>query len=370
MVKWSFNLLRTIMLKSESLKCLVTGATGLLGRRLVDVLVASGVSVRAFIRPSSNASHLINQGVELLMGTIDDWSAIRQAAEGVDMVFHVAGFLTAAAPFTLDDAQGSAVQELSDEGRKGFRTRHYSHNYDLYQVVNVDYTELLLDACLAAGCGRFIFVSSSSVYAPDVPVPTPEESFLRPLSAYGRSKLMAEEAVRTYQYKGLPATIIRPSVIYGPGDRHFTPLALRLSRLPLLPLVNGGRSLIDLVYVGDVADLMWRASLSPEAINRVYNAGSGQPTTLFDLVQTFRHLSGGGPHILSVSPQFVERIAWLSRPLLKATLPGLEFTLSPEGIAMMNHDHHLSMKKAASELDFQPSYRLEDGLKKTIKSLD
>jgi len=350
------------MLPSESINCLVTGATGLLGRHLVELLVASGVSVRALIRPSSNTDYLINHGVELRVGQIRDRSAIRQAAEGVDLVFHVAGFLTAASPFAADEAQKFAVQGLLEKNR--------THSDGRYQEVNVDFAEILLDACLSAGCGRFIFVSSSSVYAPDAPVPTPEEAALHPLSAYGRSKLQAEAAVRAYQNKGLPATIIRPAVIYGPGDRHFTPLALRLSRLPFLPLVNGGRSLIDLVYVEDVADLMWRAALHPEALGRVYNAGSGQPTTLSNLVHTFGRLTGGGPTVLSVSPQMVERTAWFARPLLKAILPELEFALSPQGIAMMNQDHYLSMEKAASELGFQPSYTLEKGLKETIKNLD
>jgi len=359
------------MLPSESINCLVTGATGLVGRHLVEILVASGVSVRALVRPCSDSGHLANRGAELLVGDLGDRSAVRQAVEGAGIVFHAAGFLTAAAPFAADDAQGFGAQGLAaGELAAENRSLQRAGNYDRYRKVNVDFTEILLDACLAAGCGRVIFVSSSSVYAPDAPVPTPEEAFLRPVSAYGRSKLLAEAAVRAYQDKGLLATIVRPPVIYGPGDRYFTPLAFRLARLPVLPLVNGGKSLMDLVYVRDVAGLMWRAALHPEAIGRVYNAGSGQPTTLSDLVHTFRRLNDGGPRILSVSPQAVRRTAWLSRPLLKATMPELEFALSPQGIEMMNQDHYLSMEKAASELAFQPSYTLEEGLEETIKNIN
>ena len=342
---------------AKPLNCLVTGATGFLGRHLVDRLLESGASVRAFARRSSDTRRLKDQGVALVIGDENDQAAVSRAVEDANMVFHLAAYLTAAAPFDADNPQ-----ELSEEERARF--------YGRYQAVNVDFTKTLLQACLAAGCDRFIFASSSSVYGPDVPIPTPENASLQPTSAYGRSKLLAEEAVRAYQNNGLQTTIVRPPVIYGSGDRYFTPLALRLSRLPLLPLVNGGRSLMDLVYVRDVANLMWRAALRPEAIGGIYNAGSGQPVTLNDLVQAFRQLTGRGPRILTVSPQAVQRTAWLSRPLLKAFFPGTEATLSPQGIAMMERDLHLSMEKAAAELDFRPNYNLEEGLKETLSIPD
>jgi nucleoside-diphosphate-sugar epimerase len=349
---------RPIGVIPNPLKCLVTGATGMIGRHLVDVLVESGVAVRAYARPSSDTRRLAGQGVEVvradrMSGETADTAAMRRIAAmrralaGVDVVFFAAGYLTAEAPFrAADDSPGA--------------------DWSLYQAVNVDLTEAFLQACLETGVDRFLYISSSSVYAPGALVPTLEDAPLRPASAYGRSKLLAEEAVRAAQGQGLATTIVRPALTYGPGDRYFTPLALRLARLPLLPLVNGGRALLDLVYARDVAELMWRAALRPEAAGRVYNAGPGRPTSLRDLVVAYRRLTGKGPIIIPVSPAVSRLTARLSHRLVGPLLPEARAALSPQGLALMNRDIHLSMERASVELDFRPRYDLLNGLKETL----
>jgi nucleoside-diphosphate-sugar epimerase len=330
------------------MQALVTGATGLLGRHLVAVLVEAGTAVRALVRPTSDTRHLKEQGVELVYGAAGNQGALYTAVQGAELIFHAAGYLTANAPFGVD---GSADNE-----------------WPLYKTINVEFTEALLEAALDSDVSRFLYVSSSSVYSSDVAVPTPEDAPLIPISTYGRSKLLAEEKVRLFQARGLPTTIIRPPVIYGPGDRYFTPLALRLARLPLLPLVNGGRNLMDLVYVVDVAQLLWRAAEREAAVGRTYNAGPGRSTTLYDLVQAFRRTSGRGPVILPVSPRAAGRTSWLSRRIVKPFFPEVEGALTSEGIKLMSRDHHLDMSRAANELDFHPQFNLDQGLALTLGS--
>ena len=225
------------------MKALVTGATGLLGRHLVDILIEAGVDVRALVRPNSDTRHLKTLDVALVYGAAGNQGALRTAVKGVDLLFHVAGYLTAESPFGVDS------------GTDGL-------DWPQYKAINVDFTGNLLAAALDAGVGRFLFVSSSSVYSPDVEVPTPEDALLGPISSYGRSKLLAEEKVRAFQARGLATTIVRPPIIYGPGDRYFTPMALKLARMPLLPVVNGGHNLMDMVCAVDVAQLLWRAAES------------------------------------------------------------------------------------------------------------
>ena len=336
------------------MRALVTGATGLLGRCLTALLLEKGVAVRAFVRPTSDVRRLTAEGVELIVGnavdvvgdasgeSAGDKDIIARAVDDVDLLFHLAGYLTAGAPFGAGE----------DDAR--------------YQIVNVAFTRRLLDAAQAAGVRRFLFASSSSVYARDAPVPTPETAPLRPYSAYGRSKLAAEEHVRAFQEQSLATTTVRPAVIYGPGDRYFTPTALQLARLPLLPLVDGGRRLFDLVYVRDVAELMWRAACSPAAAGRTYNAGPGTPTTLRDLVRAYRKLTGRGPRIVPVAPSWARRGSRLVRPLLARLAAGAEAALTPAGIDLMSCDLHLDMTRAARELDFRPDYSLEQGLAATL----
>jgi nucleoside-diphosphate-sugar epimerase len=329
---------------------LVTGATGLLGRHLVDVLVEAGISVRALVRRSSDTRHLVSKGVELVQGDDADEASLRRAVKGMDMVFHVAGYLHAGSPF------GTGDKTTGEE-------------WSRYKAINVDFTESMLAASLDAGAGRFVFVSSSGVYSIDAPVPTMEDAPLQPFSAYGRSKLMAEEKVRAYQNKGLATTIIRPPIIYGPGDRYFTPMALRLARLPILPLVNGGRNSLDLVYAADAAELMWRAGSSEKGVGQVYNAGPGKHTSLYDLVQSYRRLTGRGPVIIPVSAAASRRTSWLSRRLVKPFMAEAAEALSPEGLSLMDRDHLLCMIRAAHDLGFYPRFDLDQGLAQTLKNI-
>ncbi len=325
---------------------LITGATGMLGRELVDVLLAQGHTVRAFARASSDTSSL-PPNVEIAIGSAEDRTSLQRALDGIDTLFHVAGYLTANAPFGADD--GSAETE-----------------WPRYQQINVDWTASLLDVGREMGLGRVVYTSSSSVYSVDAPVPTPENAQLDPHSLYGRSKMQAEAAV---WQSGLPAVVIRPCVIYGARDRYFTPLALSLARMPLLPLVNAGKPMMDLVYVRDTAELMALAASHPAAVGRTYNAGPGTPTSLADLAHAYRDLTGKGPHIMNVNPAIAKRTTWLSRPIASRLIPGAEAALTPAGIVLMTRDLHLDMGRARRELGFEPRYSLKDGLAETLQGI-
>lgn len=330
------------------IRAFVTGATGFLGRHLVDVLREADVEVRAYVRLSSDTQRLKGQGVTVVSAPGDDPDALAEILADSDVVFHVAGYLTANAPFGTD-------------------ANHSASEWQRYLQNNVALTEALLEASRSAAVQRFVYVSSSSVYGMDVPVPTPEEATLAPISMYGRSKLMAEEAVRGYMASGRAATIVRPPVAYGPGDRYFTPLALRLARMPILPLIQGGRTLLDLVYVRDVVELLRVAADAPAAAGRVYNGGSGRPTTLRDLVEAYRSITGRGPRILDIHPGIGRRTARFSRRLVAPLIGEAAGALTPEGLALMARDFYLDMGRAAAELDFRPAYTLTTGLRETLR---
>jgi len=319
-------------------RALVTGATGMLGRQLVEWLLAAGVEVRAFARPSSDLRHLRALPVEIVSGEATDLEAIRHAVTGCRWVYHAAAY------FHL----GSAFS-----GQEGF---------DQYRRANVDFTEALLTASQAAGVARFIYVSSTAVYSLDAPTPIPETAPLIPDSDYGRSKLMAEALVQAYQQRGLATTTVRPCITYGPGDRHFLPAALGLARLPVLPLVEGGSRRLDLVYVGDVVELLWRASQAEAAIGKVYNAASGAAQPLRTLFEDYRALSGSAPRLYSVSLQRFQSLAPLARWYLRKLAPGVELLLSPAGVAYMARDVDYDMSQAKQDLGYTPQFNFRRGL--------
>lgn len=240
-------------------------------------------------------------------------------------------------------------------------------DFDAYERVNIDFTQALLTASREAGVGRFVYASSVAVYAPQERSPIAEDVPLKPASAYGRSKFLAEGHVRAYQRDGLDTTIIRPCILYGRGDRHFLPAALGLTRLPVLPLVDGGRHLLDLAYAGDVAELMWRASQAEIAAGRAYNAASGAPQSLCSLFRDYGLCGGHVPWIWPVSPRAFQRLAPALRLVLKRVAPGVQSLLSPLGIAYMSRDVCYSMSAAERDLGYAPQVPFRQGLELSLK---
>src|SRR5437773_2743613 len=179
----------------------VTGATGFIGRHLVADLVNRGVDVRAIVRPRS--AHAAPRGAAIVQADLDA-AALSAAFAGVDAVVHLAAVVAT--------------------------TREHE-----YVTVNVGGTRAVAAAALAAGA-RLIYVSSLAAAGSAPPgAPRREEDPPQPLTPYGHSKLEGERHLAAIE--GLRYTILRPSVVYGPGDRALLPL-FRFARRGLLPLVG------------------------------------------------------------------------------------------------------------------------------------
>jgi len=225
---------------------------------------------------------------------------------------------------------------------------------------------LLLKASLMMPVQRFIYVSSVSVYSLNAVSPIDESTPLAPISAYGRSKMLAEEQVRECQQKGLATTVIRPCIVYGTRDRHFLPLALRLASLPVIPLVNSGRMLLDLVHVSDVVKLIWQAAQSDAAIGREYNAASGVPVSIREILRIYRSFGHRAPAIINLSPKMLRRGAATIRRTLGWVLPGAEAVFSTGLLEYMVQDVYYSMDRAKADLNYTPEIRFEQGLKQIL----
>jgi nucleoside-diphosphate-sugar epimerase len=145
---------------------------------------------------------------------------------------------------------------------------------------------------------------------------------------------------------------------------------LRLARLPVVPLVGGGRNLLDMSHVDDVADLMILAAQHDAAINRVYNAGPGVPRTISDLVSTYRDLTGRGPRIIPVSLDVAARSSWLTRWLVSHVDQDASVMLTPSGLALISLDMHLDTTRVRQELGFEPAYDLERGLAAVLNDMN
>jgi UDP-glucose 4-epimerase len=301
----------------------VTGGTGFIGSHLVDRLLERGDDVYALVRSPQKAVDLPERGVALIRGDLDDTEALARGVAGAEVVYHVAGLV----------------------GLKGQRN-------DVMRV-NVEGTNRLLQASIAAGVRRFVFVSSVGVYGmSSAPRPIAEDAPLEGLfawydrSGYYTSKVLAEAVVRhTARQHGLEFSIVRPALVYGERDaitQHSVRLALRL---PLAPLPWGGRVPIDLVHGLDVADAILLAGICPAAAGETFNVGAGEMATLREAFTLVRQAAGRPARIVSVTAPL--------GPLGRRLRAGLVY------------DIH----KAQALLGYRPQIRLRDGLPRVVAAL-
>lgn len=218
------------------MKALVTGGTGFVGSHLIEALLQRGDTVTALVRTPARATRLAEAGVRLVRGDLDATEALREAAAGVDVVYHVAGRVAA-----RDDA------EFLQANRQG--------------------TANLLAAAGESGTPRFVFVSSLAAGGPaprGAPLAGGEPP--RPVTAYGRSKLAGEEVVRA---SALPWVILRPPMVYGPRDTEVLKL-FKLARWGVAPVFGRGDQELSAVFGPDLATALIAAGTSPNTAGNTY----------------------------------------------------------------------------------------------------
>jgi nucleoside-diphosphate-sugar epimerase len=230
------------------MRAVVTGGTGFLGSHLVSLLQGRGAEVRVLLRPGTPPDRL-PAAVGHRVGDVRDAAALGPAFAGADVVFHLAALTAPWGPRAP------------------------------YLETNVGGTAAVAAACQAAGVSRLVYVSSMVVLGiecdrrglgEDAPYAA---TFVSP---YEESKVRAEQLVRERaRATGLPVTVLRPGMGWGPRERVILPGLIRALRSPLFFMVGHGRNTLDLSYAGNVAEALWLAATREEAAGRVYNVADG-----------------------------------------------------------------------------------------------
>jgi dihydroflavonol-4-reductase len=315
---------------------LVTGATGMVGSAIVRALLARDRPVRVLARDLERARALFTSSVEIAAGDLRIPESLNRACEGVGEIYHAAAAL---------ESQEIGEAEILE--------------------TNVVGTRRLLAAARAQGVPRIVFTSSVSVYGDGLPLGVTEDTPLHPSGPYGVSKVRAEGLLRDAVHAGLRCMIVRPCIVYGPGDRYFTPQTVWVMNLPVLPLPDAGRHLVDLVHADDLAEahlLVMEAGVSGEA----YNVTDGGRYQLRDLIRWMSDALGRSPWCPSVSPRLAHGLIPLIRLVGRLARIHQLARLERRDVGVFFSDYHFDISKITA-LGFAPRIRARAGLLSALR---
>ncbi len=262
------------------MKFLITGAAGFLGSALANRLVQEGHTVHALDDCSSGDPMVLSPEVFFIRGDINDRPRLWTALQDVDIVFHLA-------------ARVSVPESIL-----------YPREYN---TVNVGGTVTLMEAIRDVGVKRTVLISSGAVYGDQKNQSCREDAEPKPRSPYAVSKLASEYYARAIGSPlSMETVVLRVFNAYGPGQ-HLPP-----AHAPVIPsflrqaIRNGtivinsdGNQTRDYVYIDDVVMAMLAAATAPKIDNMIINIGSGQSTSIKDIVKKVIEATGGKPQVVS-----------------------------------------------------------------------
>lgn len=315
---------------------LVTGATGFTGRVLVRRLLQLGATVRAIARDSSDTREL-DPAIKWFRGEVYDPDVVTPAVSGTQYIFHVAAAFRQAG---IDDRE--------------------------YSRVHVESTQLLAKAAHEQeGFQRFVHVSTMGVHGHVDNPPGNEDSPYKPGDQYQRTKLEGELWFRRYaQESGLEHSVIRPTGIYGPGDRRLLKV-FRMATWRFFPILGNGRCYYHLIHVEDLCEALLLAAHHPAARSQVFLAGDREAIQLERVASLIGEVTGRRARVvrIPVGPFFV--IGDICEALCKPLR--IEPPIYRRRVAFYTKDRWFDTSRIHTVLGFRCAYPNELGIRTTAQ---
>lgn len=320
-------------------KVLVTGASGFVGFHVINELLANDLEVYASVRASSNIAHLEGMPVKFINLSLAKAEVIRSELENYnfDYIIHIAALTKA-------------------------KTQRE------YDRVNAEFTRNLASAAAGLiGLQKFVFISSLAALGPlndlsdQACLTTTSGHF--PVTAYGRSKVLAEKYL--LEIKNLPLVILRPTAVYGPREKDIFILFRTLMK-GFDPYIGRKPQKLSFIYVKDLAAIVVRSlNLPTQETGKIYNVSDGHAYSRYELADIVKRLLGKKAIRFHLPVGAVRLLAYAMEIIYKFS------TKTPTlNVEKMNEltaaNWTCSIEDLKRDFQFTPRYNLEMGLKETL----
>ncbi|BAC91576.1 complex I NDUFA9 subunit family protein [Gloeobacter violaceus] len=296
---------------------LLTGATGFIGSHTARTLRERGLSVRALVRSGADTSALKALEVDLVVGHLDDKASLVRACTGVDAIVHLVGIIRELPPTVT------------------------------FERIHVEGTRNLLAAATEAGVRKFVYISAIGS-RPDA------------IARYHQTKWATEALVRS---SGLTWVILRPSVVFGPGDEFINLLANDLVRKPpFIPVIGPGTNKLQPLWVKDLAEVIARCTTSSSFDGRILEVGGPEQLSLHEILALLaRHLRVRKPFV-SIPIALVQPAVALGSAIAPQLLP-----ITADQLTMLQEDNITAERPFSGELRM-PLTDLATGIREYLQN--
>ena len=327
---------------------LVTGAAGFIGSHLVDALCTDGLAVRSLVRPGEDLTHLRGSDSHVVHGDLKESDSLDRAMAGIDTVYHLGAI--SRYDLNVPDAE--------------------------YEAVNVAGTRNILVAASKAGAKRVVFTATiEAVGTSKDGKPLTEDSPQAPRNVYGRSKLEAENLMRTYHAEhGLHTVVVRPPMTYGPREPILCQRLFRMVQRGLYPLIGDGKALTEFCYVKNQVHGIRLAAERGRA-GEVYFISDERSYSIEEIVRAIADECGVRvltPHL----PVSLALAVGLGFELASKVLRFYPFVIPQTGRPPFSRKTvewtsesrlFCDITKARGELGYRPAYSLREGVAETVE---
>ena len=319
------------------MKIIITGATGFIGRNIAEKLHDEGHQIITTGRSLKVGKELEKQGIKFIKADITNLEELKNKFSTSDCLIHCAA--------------------RAGDG----------YSYKEYYMPNVIGTENVITACKFHNIKKIIFISSPSIYysGKDRYNVTEDEPIPKKQFHYGKTKLIAEKKFIALQQQGFKVIILRPRAVYGKYDNIFVPRILKMSEKKKVPLINGGKGLIDITYIENlVSAIKCCLTASQESWNEAYNISNGDPISVKDWFSQIMEIFDRPFNTENVSLPVANTIAGIMEFVSILPFSNKKPLLTRFSVGYLGKSLTMSIEKAKQKLNYKPAISNYDGFKK------